>query len=92
MMNALACGCTVLASDTAPVREMIDHEKNGLLAGFYDVDRFTELALDVLADPEAFRPLGKAGERMIGDEYSLAKKLPEMLRLYERAVSKGRKQ
>ena len=30
LMNALACGATVLASDTAPVREMIQHRKNGV--------------------------------------------------------------
>lgn len=87
MMNALACGCTVLASDTAPVREMIEHQRNGLLAGFFDVDGLTQLALQVLDDPEAYRPLGEAGIEMIRDRYSLAKKLPEMLALYERAVS-----
>ena len=87
MMNALACGCTVLASDTAPVQEMIRHEENGLLAGFFDVDRFSELALEVLADPEAFRYLGQAGAEMIQRDYSLDVSLPRMLELYERAVS-----
>ena len=87
MMNALACGCTVLASDTAPVQEMIRHGENGLLAGFFDVDRFSELALEVLADPEAFRHLGRAGAEMIERDYSLDVSLPRMLDLYERAVS-----
>lgn len=87
MINALACGCTVLASDTAPVREMIEHEKNGLLAGFYDVDRLTELALNVLDDPATYRPLGQAGVEMVHEKYSLARKLPEMLDLYERVVA-----
>ena len=87
MMNALACGCTVLASGTPPVEEMIEHEKNGLLAGFFDVDAFTELALRVLDDPEAYRPLGQAGAEMIRERYSLAKMLPKMLDLYQRTVS-----
>ncbi len=38
MMDALACGCTVLASDTEPVREMIEDGQNGLLCGFFDVE------------------------------------------------------
>ncbi len=88
MMNALACGCTVLASDTAPVREMIRHEQNGLLAGFYDVERFVELAVNVLKDPEAFRPLGEAGAEMIREHYSLEVCLPKMLDLYQRTVNK----
>jgi len=40
MMDALACGTTVLASDTAPVREMIGHGENGLLADFFNVEGF----------------------------------------------------
>ncbi len=34
LMNALSCGCTVLASDTEPVREMIDDGRNGRLCEF----------------------------------------------------------
>ncbi len=88
MMNALACGCTVLGSDTPPVREMIEDGKNGLLADFFDVDRFTELALRVLDDPQAYRPLGQAGEEMIRRDYSLGKTLPRMLDLYNRTISR----
>ena len=87
MMDALACGCTVLASDTAPVQEMIQHEKNGLLAGFYDVDRFIELGVSVLKDPAAYRPLGEAGAEMIREHYSLEVCLPRMLDLYQRTLN-----
>src|SRR5438552_11265602 len=59
LLDALACGCTVLGSDTAPVREMIRHEENGLLAGFEDVDGLTRLALRLLDDPEAVLPAGQ---------------------------------
>ncbi len=37
LMDALACGTTVLASNTAPVCEMVRHGHNGLLADFFDV-------------------------------------------------------
>ncbi|MEX2186242.1 MAG: glycosyltransferase [Pirellulales bacterium] len=87
MMNALACGCTVLASSTPPVEEMIEHEKNGLLAPFYDIDQFVEQALAVLDDPAAYRHLGQAGEAMIAERYSLEKMLPRMLELYQRTLS-----
>ena len=59
LMDALSCGCTVLASDTAPVREMIDDGRNGRLCGFYDVDGFATRAVEILRDPEAFRHLGR---------------------------------
>ena len=35
LMNALACGTTVLASDTAPVREMIRHERERTACRFF---------------------------------------------------------
>jgi glycosyltransferase involved in cell wall biosynthesis len=89
LMDSLACGCTVLASDTAPVREVIEHDETGLVAGFYDVDEFARLALKVLDDPEQYRHLGQAGVQLIDEKYSLAKKLPEMLALYERVVAKN---
>jgi glycosyltransferase involved in cell wall biosynthesis len=90
LMDALACGATVLASDTAPVREVIHPEKTGLVAGFYDVDGLTRQALRVLDDPAQFRPLGQAGIELVDEKYSLAKKLPQMLELYQRTVAKGR--
>ena len=87
LMNALACGCTLLASDTQPVREMVHHGQNGLLNSFYDVDGFVAQAIDVLDDPVAYRSLGETGIEMIHDRYSLTKVLPRMLDLYARTVS-----
>lgn len=91
LFDALACGCTVLASDTAPVRELIEHEKTGLLADFYDVDRLAELALRVLRDPPAHRHLGEAGTALIEERYTLKKCLPRMLALYQRVLGAAAK-
>jgi glycosyltransferase involved in cell wall biosynthesis len=86
LFDALACGCTVLASDTAPVREVIRHEENGLLAGFFDVEGLTRQALRVLQEPEAFRPMGQAGVRLIDEKYALARTIPAMVDLYRRVL------
>jgi glycosyltransferase involved in cell wall biosynthesis len=83
LMNALACGTTVLASDTAPVREMIEPGQNGLLVDFFDVDAFVEAATQVLDAPQEYRHLGAAGVEMVRERYSLDVCLPQMLRLYE---------
>jgi glycosyltransferase involved in cell wall biosynthesis len=86
LLNALACGCTVLASDTAPVQEVIRHEQNGLLADFYDVDGLVQQALRVLEDPRRFHPLGQAGVQLIDAKYSLARTIPEVVGFYQRVV------
>jgi glycosyltransferase involved in cell wall biosynthesis len=86
-MNALACGATVLASDTAPVREVIQHGQNGLLTDFFDVERMAQAASEVLDRPEDSKDLGRRGVDLIRDQYSLEVCLPQMRQLYEEAVA-----
>jgi len=87
LMDALACGATVLASNTAPVREMIDHGRNGLLTDFFDADALADAACRVLDAPRDFKHLGQAGVELIGERYSLEVCLPRMLHLYEDACA-----
>ncbi len=86
VMNALSCGTTVLASNTAPVREMIRDGENGLLAEFFDVEGLANLAGKVLDAPRDYKHLGQAGVKMIREHYSLEVSLPRMLALYEDAL------
>jgi glycosyltransferase involved in cell wall biosynthesis len=85
LMNALACGATVLASNTAPVTEMIEDGKNGLLVDFFDVEGLAQQASRVLDRPGEFKPLGASGAELIRSRYSLDVCLPRMLELYEKA-------
>jgi glycosyltransferase involved in cell wall biosynthesis len=89
VMNALACGCVVLASDTEPVREVLVDGETGLLAGFFDVEGFARRALDVLRDPTAFREVGDRAAAMVESQYSLDVTLPLLVGLFERATSGG---
>ena len=86
MMDAMSCGAVVLGSDTAPVREMITDGVNGLLADFFDPGAFADKACAALADPAAYRPLGRAAEALVAETYSLAAILPQMLAMYEVAL------
>jgi glycosyltransferase involved in cell wall biosynthesis len=86
LMDALACGVTVLCSNTPPVREMVQHGQNGLLVDFFDIEGLADQAEKVLNAPDEFRPLGRAGVEMINNHYSLEVCLPRMLHLYEDAI------
>jgi glycosyltransferase involved in cell wall biosynthesis len=83
LVNALSCGAVVLASDTAPVREVIQHEKNGLLLDFFDCEEWARLADQVLSNPHSYRPLGVAGRETVLQNYSYEICLPKTVRLYE---------
>lgn len=85
MMDAMSCGAVVLGSNTGPVREMIRDGENGLLADFFSPEEFADQAVRVLENPDEYRPLGRAAERMITEQYSLEAVLPQMLSLYEEA-------
>ncbi|MDR2015943.1 MAG: glycosyltransferase family 4 protein [Azoarcus sp.] len=54
VLEAMACGCLLVASDTAPVREIIRHGENGWLFDFFDHNALVEHVLRALsAPPEA---------------------------------------
>ena len=90
MMDAMSCGAVVLASGTSPVKEMIREGENGLLVDFFDVEGMAQKAAKILADPDSYRPLGRAAEQMIRERYSLEASLPQMLKLYEQTAAGGK--
>lgn len=87
-LEAMACGRTVVASDTAPVREVITDGENGILTDFFDAERFAETVGRVLDDPEAHRGLGEAARRTVVERYALDKSLPEWLALIDRQLKR----
>ena len=50
LREALATGCALVASDTAPVREFVTHRKTGLLVPFLEPDAVADAALTLLED------------------------------------------
>lgn len=83
-LNAMACGATMLCSDTEPVREVIADGENGLLCDFFDDAAFAERALEVLADPAGNRErLGAAAARTVAERYALDVTFPVMADFYE---------
>ncbi len=87
LLDAMASGCVVLAADVPPVREVIEPGENGLVEPLFDVERLTETALKVLADPASFAPLGRAARRTIEENYSLEACIAPLAGFFERVAS-----
>jgi len=83
LLDALACGATVLASDTAPVREMVQNGVNGVLCDFFNVDALAELTNQLLDRRDEYKVLGRQGAAIIKEKYSVDVCLPKMVELYE---------
>ncbi len=60
LREALACGCTVVAADTAPVREFISDGVTGRLIRPLDPGMLADVVLELLDDPGRRRSLGTA--------------------------------
>ncbi len=70
LIEAMALGCVIVGSDTAPVREAISHDVNGLLTPFHDPVALADTVARVLADPDAFAHLGRAARATAASRYA----------------------
>lgn len=89
LLEALACGCVVLATDSDPVREILGHGQAGLLAPPDDPDAWRRQALAVLRDPDAHRPLRAAAVALAREHYAQDVTLRALARLFDGLVAPG---
>lgn len=71
MLEAMASGCLVIGSDTAPVREVLRHGENGWLVNFFDDAAIAERVIQVLNAPNAQQALRRYASADIVTRYSL---------------------
>ena len=54
LLEAMACGTPIVASDTPPVREVLRHRENAMLVPFHSVDEQAAAVLELLAEGKRF--------------------------------------
>ena len=86
MLEALSTGCLVVASDTAPVTEVIEDGVNGLLVDFFDPQQICDRTIEALDNPQDMAIIRKQARETICDRYDLAKLLPEHLAWVQQAL------
>lgn len=82
-LEAMACGCLVIGSATAPVREVLAHGRNGLLVDFFDEEALSKTVLAALARGRALMPLRAAARATVEMRFALEQCLPRQIRLIE---------
>ncbi|GBQ63729.1 glycosyltransferase [Ameyamaea chiangmaiensis NBRC 103196] len=84
LREALATGCVVVGSDTAPVSEFVQDGKNGLLVPFLQPERIAQGVLEVLEDQKLARKLSK-GARAYAESHLDQERC---LDLYEQEIAR----
>ncbi|MEG3439047.1 glycosyltransferase family 4 protein [Pannus brasiliensis CCIBt3594] len=79
MLEVMSVGGVVIGSDTAPVREVIEDGKNGLLVDFFSPEQIAERVDEVLENRERARAIRQAARVTILEKYSLDRLLLERI-------------
>ena len=71
MMEAMSAGAPLIASSTAPVTEMIEDGRTGLLFDFFSPAELAERTIEVLANPRRYDAMREAARAHMVASYDL---------------------
>ena len=82
LLEAMACGCSIVASNTAPLREAIIDNETGLLIDFFNSDQLANAVINLLDRPDLRASLGQNARAVAIAKYDLTTIcLPKMVGL-----------
>ena len=82
LLEAMACGCSIVASNTAPLREAIIDNETGLLIDFFNSDQLANAVINLLDHPDLRASLGQNARAAAIAKYDLTTIcLPKMVGL-----------
>lgn len=70
-LEAMACGCLLVASNTPPITEVMRHGENALLFDFFDQEALATRLTDALSRPEDYAPLRQAAREAVVQGYGV---------------------
>lgn len=87
-IEAMAIGCAIVGSKTAPVEEVIKNNENGLLAAFFDTNEIARQISRLLEDDALNRRVRKAAKETVDKNYDISVVIPEHLRWIEEIMDR----
>ncbi len=73
LLEAMSVGCCIVASDTAPLQEVIKNEVTGQLVDFFDPRALAVAVIDLLANDGMRTQLGNAAREFAVQNYDLTR-------------------
>lgn len=89
LLEAMSAGCVIVGSDTAPVREVLRHGQNGLLADFFSHREIADMIERVLDHPHREKELGWRARVDVIQGYDAVQAVRRYRELAERLLWNG---
>lgn len=83
ILEAMACSCGIVASDTGGIPDMILEGETGLLTPPGDADALEEGLARLLAEPALCRRLGENARRKVEAEFSMENNIKQLMEIYD---------
>ncbi|MFN2164716.1 MAG: glycosyltransferase family 4 protein [Anaerolineae bacterium] len=90
MLEAMSAGCAVIGSDTAPVREVLQHGRNGLLVDFFSKEQLADAVDDLFDHPRRRQALAAAGRQTVVAQYDARDALVRYEQYFKRVLRESR--
>ncbi len=86
LLEALAAGLPVVASNVGGIYSVIRHEENGILVPPKDVKALADAIITVLKDKDYAKRLGQRGKQTVREKFTLDKMIDRVEGFYTRAL------
>lgn len=83
VLEAMAAGRPVIASNVSGIKDVVDHQESGLLYDVSDPDGLREAMLRLVTDPEMCNRLGKRARERCHASFGRQRWLEDTVRVYE---------
>ncbi|WP_333819869.1 glycosyltransferase family 4 protein [Ohtaekwangia sp.] len=84
LLEAMASGCPVISTDAGGVKEVIDHEKDGLICSVDDAKQLIDFAVRLIGNDQYRETMGLAGREKIIRLFSMQKMVAELEAIYRK--------
>lgn len=87
LLEAMSTGCLIIASDTQPVKEVMQDGVNGILTDFFSVEKIADKVDEVLNNPDKYTELRENARDKIVENYDLKQALKKQVELINDLIS-----
>jgi len=88
LLEAMALGKPIVASNVGGIPEIVQHEKTGILVKAADVEELNKGVLTLLNDPNKRRKMGEQAQKRAAEHFSVERMMERLYGLYEDVLAK----